>query len=138
MPEKQKHRLIIDTNLWISFLITKNYSRIDPLVDDNIVTLLFSRELLEEFIQVVQRPKLAKYISQDDLQDILTRIHEKATMVIVTSHTDICRDPKDNFLLSLAKDGHATHLLTGDADLLILKKYGKTKILTIADYLLNF
>jgi putative PIN family toxin of toxin-antitoxin system len=32
-----------------------------------------------------------------------------------------CRDPKDDFLLSLAKDGKATHLITRDKDLLDIK-----------------
>ena len=137
MRRKEKHRLIVDTNLWISFLLTKNFSKLDVLFQEDNITLLFSRELLEEFIQVVQRPKLAKYISLDDLQDILEKIQATATMVIVTIQTEICRDPKDNFLLSLAKDGRATHLLTGDADLLVLKKHGKTKIQTITEYLSN-
>jgi predicted nucleic acid-binding protein len=37
--------------------------------------------------------------------------------------------------LSLCVDGNATHLITGDKDLLVLKVYGKTKILTIKEYL---
>lgn len=51
------------------------------------------------------------------------------------STVNICRDPKDNFLLALAKDGKASHLITGDSDLLVLKKSGKTEILNISDYL---
>ena len=54
---------------------------------------------------------------------------------MVKSHTNICRDKKDNFLLALCEDGKADYLLTGDEDLLILKKYKKTTILKIADYL---
>lgn len=46
----------------------------------------------------------------------------------VASIITICRDPKDNFLLALANDGKADYLLTGDKDLLELKKFGKTKI----------
>ncbi|MBU1820688.1 MAG: putative toxin-antitoxin system toxin component, PIN family, partial [Bacteroidetes bacterium] len=58
-----------------------------------------------------------------------------AEFIVVTSSVDICRDPKDNFLLALAKDGNATHLITGDKDLLVLKTMGETQILTIAEYL---
>jgi uncharacterized protein len=47
----------------------------------------------------------------------------------------ICRDSKDNFLLSLAIDGRADYLLTGDSALLDLKKIGKTKIITISEFL---
>jgi uncharacterized protein len=60
---------------------------------------------------------------------------ERAIFIEVSSTVDVCRDIKDNFLLALAKDGKASHLLTGDKDLLVLKNFGKTKILTIAEYL---
>ncbi|MGI8635075.1 MAG: hypothetical protein ACR2KZ_06695 [Segetibacter sp.] len=34
-------------------------------------------------------------------------------------------------------DGSASHLLTGDKDLLVLHPFGDVQILTIADYLSN-
>ncbi|MFR1445799.1 putative toxin-antitoxin system toxin component, PIN family, partial [Acinetobacter baumannii] len=87
------------------------------------------------FIEVAQRPKFKKYFTLSDLEELLFRIHTEALFVHVVSDVAICRDPKDNFLLSLAKDGKATHLITGDKDLLDIKVFGKTKIVTIADYL---
>lgn len=56
-----KDRVIIDTNLWISFLLTKDYSKLDSILSEALLTLLFSQELLEEFIEVAQRPKFKKY-----------------------------------------------------------------------------
>ena len=134
MPVK-KHRIIVDTNLWISFLLTGDYSDIDPLFAHKNIILLFSQELIDEFIEVAERPKFRKYFSLDDLEELLIELRTKAEFILVTSSTELCRDPKDNFLINLAQDGKATHLLTGDKDLLILKKVGKTKILTITDYL---
>jgi predicted nucleic acid-binding protein len=46
----------------------------------------------------------------------------------------VCRDPKDNFLLALAKDGLADYLITGDRDLLSVKKFGKTQIVTLNEF----
>jgi putative PIN family toxin of toxin-antitoxin system len=133
--QKTKHRLIIDTNLWISFLLTKDLSKLDSLLKGNHVILLFSKELLEEFITVTQRPKFKKYFSQIDIQNLLSKINTKADFITIKSQVTLCRDPKDNFLLALAKDGKASHLITGDKDLLVLKKIGKTEILSITDYL---
>jgi putative PIN family toxin of toxin-antitoxin system len=62
-------------------------------------------------------------------------MNTKAELIMIKSNIRVCRDPKDNFLLSLAKDGKASHLITGDHDLLVLKKTGKTRILTMSDYL---
>lgn len=45
------------------------------------------------------------------------------------------RDSKDNFLLSLSLDSNADYLITGDMDLLVLKKSGSTQIITLRDFL---
>lgn len=52
----------------------------------------------------------------------------------VISEVDVCRDPKDNFLLALAKDSQADFLITGDKDLLILEQFADSLILTFADF----
>ncbi|TVR16898.1 MAG: putative toxin-antitoxin system toxin component, PIN family [Balneolaceae bacterium] len=127
-------RLILDTNLWISFLINSNYEKLDELLLNQKCKLLFSQELLEEFVAVAKRPKLRKYISRDELEYLLETIDEVADFVNVTSNISECRDPKDNFLLSLAVDGKADYLLTGDRDLLVLKEIGNTEIKTISEF----
>lgn len=127
-------RLILDTNLWISFLISSKYDRLDALLFSEKCKLLFSQELLEEFIAVAKRPKLRKYISRDELEDIVETIDDVAEFINVTSEVTMCRDLKDNFLLSLAIDGKADYLLSGDKDLLVLEKVGETKIMTIAEF----
>ena len=134
MP-KLKDRVIIDTNLWISFLITKDYSKLDKILSDKLAMLLYSQELIDEFIEVAQRPRFKRYCNSEDLQALLLAMSERATFIDVSSTVDVCRDAKDNFLLALAKDGKASHLLTGDKDLLVLKNFGKTKIITISEYL---
>lgn len=136
MP-KAKDRVIIDTNLWISFLLSKDYSKLDKLFRQQQITLLFSKSLLEEFIAVARRPKFKKYFSLSDLNDLLSEIHLRAEFIEVTSNVILCRDLKDDFLLSLAKDSNASHLITGDNDLLEIKKFEQTIILTIAEYLLE-
>jgi putative PIN family toxin of toxin-antitoxin system len=130
-----RDRLVIDTNLWISFLITKDYIKLDRILSDKSLALLYSQQLIDEFIEVAQRPKFKVYFSSEDLQELLLGMNQRSLFIEVSSIVNICGDPKDNFLLALAKDGKATHLLTGDKDLLILKKFGKTKILTLTEYL---
>jgi len=127
-------RLILDTNLWISFLISSKYEKLDELLFNQKCKLLFSQELLEVFVTVSKRPKLRKYISRDELEDLLETIDEVAEFVNVTSEISESRDPKDNFLLSLAVDGKADYLLTGDKDLLVLKEFGNTEIKTISEF----
>ena len=96
--------------------------------------MIFDDILLDEFVQVTARPKFKKYFSKGDIESILISLSRFAQTVQVKSKVNICRDPKDDFLLALAKDGSATHLITGDKDLLVLGKIGKTRILTLTKY----
>jgi len=134
MAIKEK-RIVLDTNLWISFLITKDLSKLDKRIFTGETILIFSQELLHEFITVVSRPKFKKYFSQEEIIEILDIIDQQAIFVEVTSDIKKCRDEKDNFLLSLAVDGNADFLITGDQDLLELKSIEKTQIVTINQYL---
>jgi uncharacterized protein len=59
-------------------------------------------------------------------------------LVKVTSVTDVCRDKKDNYLLALSKDGGADLLVTGDEDLQVLGSFGKTVILSPAEFIAAF
>ena len=132
---RAKHRVVIDTNLWISFLLAKDFRKLDKMFADDRLVLLFSQELLDEFVEVARRPKFRKYFTLSDLQNLLLQVRTRAEFVNVTSDIILCRNPKDNFLLSLAADGQATHLLTGDKDLLGLQTIGKTVIQPITSYL---
>ena len=56
-------------------------------------------------------------------------------MVKVKSDVKICRDKKDNFLLNLSIDSKADFLITGDNDLLVLKKIERTIIMSFTDFM---
>lgn len=133
--QNQKDRVIIDTNLWISFLLTNDTGKLDTIISDKKLILLFSRELIDEIIEVTQRKKFRKYFSLEDMENWLFKVRQVSEFIKVKSKITICRDPKDNFLLSLSFDGKATHLITGDKDLLVLKNFNSTIILNMADYL---
>jgi putative PIN family toxin of toxin-antitoxin system len=127
-----KSSIIIDTNLWISFLLTKQYPLLDTLLEGDAIELIFSNELLSEFVSVVRRPKFYNFFGQEDIKLLLQYIQQHARFVNVQSVVTICRDVKDNFLLALAQDSQADYLVTGDKDLLSLDTFGKTKIITMS------
>jgi hypothetical protein len=128
-------KVILDTNLWISFLISKRLDFIDDLLFEGKVKLIFSKELIEEFLTVAKRPKFGKYFTDDKISDLLRLLDKYGKLIKVSSKTEECRDLKDNFLLNLAIDGKADYLITGDLDLLVIKKIKKTKIITWTDFI---
>ena len=125
--------VILDTNLWISFLISKDYSFLDNYVLKEKVKLVFSEELFSEFISIAERPKFKKYFSNSDVDKLIQTIDKYGILIKVSSEIKLCRDIKDNFLLNLAVDSNADFLVTGDKDLLEIKNIHKTNILTIRE-----
>lgn len=141
MSEKldmKNKKVILDTNLWISFLISREFSSLDDFMESNRLKLVFSIELLQEFITVAQRPKFKKYFSKSDLSRIINFIDKNGIIIEVKSKTGKCRDSKDDFLLNLAIDSKADYLVTGDNDLLEIKFIEKTRILTIKEIISEF
>jgi len=131
---KNKIRVILDTNLWISYLISKRLQKIDELFEEDKIVLIFSEELLEEFIEVASRPKFTRYFSKENVDKLLEQFDYFGELIEVTSIVSVCRDDKDNFLLALTKDGQADYLVTGDKDLLVLESFEDAKILTYSDF----
>lgn len=62
MPKMPK--VVIDTNLWISFLIGKSFANLKSLIVNQQIEIIISEQLITEIRIVTQRPKLTKYFSQ--------------------------------------------------------------------------
>ena len=134
MSKSSVTRLVIDTNIWISFLIGKALQDLESLLYNKRVQILFSSEQLAELGSVLQRPRLKKYFSESQIIEFLELIDQVTDYINVTSEIEICRDKKDNFLLSLAVDGKADYLITGDEDLLVLKEIKGIPIVSYKDF----
>ena len=128
-------KVILDTNLWINFLISKKLNQIDDLILDGKIKLIFSKESIEEFITVARRPKFEKYFNDSDINYLLQLFDNYAKLIDVSVEITDCKDFKDNFLLSFAVESKSDYLVTGNNDLLIIKKIKKTKILTWTDFI---
>ncbi|WP_301337560.1 putative toxin-antitoxin system toxin component, PIN family [Microcystis aeruginosa] len=88
-----------------------------------------------ESISVIRSKSRLAYITLEQRQQLLVRILEISLLIRPTDHTEICRDRDDNKFLNLATSGEARYLITGDNDLLILQRYGKTEIVTPREFL---
>lgn len=135
MSKNKFLRLVVDTNLWISFLISNRLRKLDSLLLLEKLHFVFSKELLDEINSTITKPRLQKYFSASTFDEMLLTLEPYIEIVNVKSKIKLCRDPKDNFLLALSKDGKADYLLTGDKDLLDIRKFGKTTITTVTRFL---
>src|SRR5688572_27841902 len=134
MAWQQPSRVIIDTNLWISFLIGKELHYLKDLIVLQQIKLILSDQLLEELKLVTGRSKLKKFFNPEKVDELVSLLTLISTKVKVTNIEQVCRDPKDDFLLALARKAKADFLVTGDKDLLELKSYGQTEILSLKEF----
>ena len=84
--------------------------------------LVFGATILE-FNDVFRRPKFNKYVSEEKRLEFLAAFVRAAELIEITDKVVACRDPKDDKFLELAVSGKATHIITGDADLLALHPF---------------
>ncbi len=129
-------KIIIDTNLWISFMLGRKVTTMRTLLTYPTLEIYVCRELLDEFYDVSSREKIRKYIRPEDLDDTLKLIHLYGKYVVIrTQSKSKIRDEKDLYLLSLANTINANYIVTGDKDLLVLEKHNHTKIITITEFM---
>lgn len=134
MP-RARQRLVVDTNVLISWLIGKRLRELDALLVEERFQICFSTRALAELAEVTRRPKMRKYFTLARAEENIERLGRVAKVVKREPKVlPICRDAKDDFLLALSKAVKADLLITGDEDLLVLKKYGRTKIITPAEF----
>ncbi len=134
MPDQKPIKVIIDTNLWISFLIGKQLRSLKPLLVEQTIQPILSEQLLQEISLVTQRPKLQKYFPQSKVNELIDFLKIIGLSIDIRSRISLCRDENDNYLLALAKDSQADFLVTGDKDLLVLQQFESTKILTYQEF----
>ncbi|MEM1167641.1 MAG: putative toxin-antitoxin system toxin component, PIN family [Cyanobacteria bacterium P01_H01_bin.35] len=129
-------RVILDTNILISGLLLS--SSTSQQVFDQVTAkeiMLISEDTYQEISQTLIRKKFDKYISLEKRLQFISTLRNKAEIINITETIDICRDPKDNKFLELAISGNATHIITGDKDLLELHPFRGIPVLTPKQFL---
>ena len=117
-------RCVFDTNVFISALLSPESKPRQAL--DRVCltgTILLSFAVLAELNEVLSRKQFRRYIDEEDIRRFLAAVTRESQWIEVDAPVIACRDPKDDKFLSLAASGQATHIITGDADLLALHPF---------------
>jgi putative PIN family toxin of toxin-antitoxin system len=134
MASKTIIRITFDTNIWISFSIGKKLDNLKEIFLNDKIVIFICPEIIEEYLRISVSKKIAKYLSQQRILDTLDLMETFTNSKNVQSRKQIARDPKDDFLLSFAKENRLDFLITGDKDLLGIKNYHSTRILTFKEF----
>ena len=129
-------RYVFDTNAIVSAVLIKE--SVARLAFDKAIgqgSLLQSLATIDELNNVLRRKKFDHYITQDERLLFLARLLGNSILVEVTVTLNVCRDPKDDKFLELALSGDASHLITGDRDLLSLLPFCEIQIISPSTFL---
>jgi putative PIN family toxin of toxin-antitoxin system len=132
-------RAVVDTNILIRAVIRPT-GTVGPVLlrlRRGDYTLLYAQSLLEELIDVLNRPRIRdKYrLTDQDIQTIVGLILLRGEAVVPQEPITACRDPKDDKFLEVAVAGKADVIVSGDQDLLVLHPFRDIPILPPAAFL---
>lgn len=131
-------RLVVDTNILISALLagTSLPAQLIVLWREGRFDLLTSAAQLDELRRVTRYPKIRERLAPALAGRLINDIRDLAVLLPALPVVTASPDPDDNYLLGMAAAGAADFLVTGDKrDLLALKLFQGTRILTVRDFL---
>jgi putative PIN family toxin of toxin-antitoxin system len=131
-----KLRVVLDTGVVVrAVLLPRSVTRHAFDAAAGRGRLLVSEATIAEPDEVLRRPKFDKYLPEEKRLEFLTALVREAEPVTVTQVIAECRDPRDDKFLELAVTGTASHIVTGDSDLLVLHPFRGIEIVTPQSFL---
>lgn len=130
-------KLILDTNVMVSALISNAIPTriLYDWVLTNKVKPCLSEEVFEEYVEVLNRDKFARFSNfKMKAEIVLSRIKEVATLYYPEQKVDMLTDKSDNKFLELALISKADYLITGNTVDFTLSEFESTKIVTPRTY----
>lgn len=129
-------RVIFDTGVVVSgLLLPRSVPRLAFQAARNRGEILVSVATLEELDDVLRRSKFDAYITEEERLDFLAAYIRETEEITVDIRLQVCRDPTDDKFLELAIAGRATHIVSGDPDLLTLSPFRGVIIVNPREFL---
>ncbi len=127
-------RIVIDTNVLISGIFFKGKER--KLLEywfNNKIETICTEEIFAEYSAVIKR--FAEKRDKNNCSEIIHIIAKNCTFIKNIYTRQYSRDPDDDKFICCAVSGRADYIVSGDRDLLVLKKIDNLKIITASDFL---
>jgi len=125
--------VVLDTNIIVSAYLGGALEGIIVAWKSSEFTLVVSKEIAEEYLDVLRRPKLK--IEKTEIDDFAALLLDRAEFVIPLEALDvIANDPSDNKFLEAAVAGNAKFIVSGDGHLLELESFRKVVIISARQF----
>lgn len=130
--------VVLDTNVYVSGILTTSTppAKILHAWETNVITLVLSEPILSEIKDVLTRPYFARHLkwTREQLNQYIDDLRLVAVVVHGTTPVTVCRDPKDNMILSAALEAGADYIVSGDEDIIVLGEFRTIPILTPREF----
>lgn len=131
-------RVVIDTNIFVSSFFGGNPRRIIDLWRKEKITLCLSKDILDEYVEVLQRIGLQ---GEAEIEELLC-LFAKGFNILFTTKTPTIRavknDPDDDKFIECAVALKAEVIITGDRTIEGIGEYMGVKIFTPQQFLKNY
>lgn len=138
-------RVVVDTNVWISAFL--NADGAPAAILDAFLArrfrLVASETLLDEIQEVAYRDRIRRRWRRrdDDVTGVIHHLRDRAISCSPPGTLQVCRDPKDDFLVETAIVGGARYIvsrdddLKRDLDLMVYLRERGIEVLSVAQFL---
>lgn len=135
MGEK-KIKVILDANIYASFFLTggETIATVFALWKRGEFEIFVSIDIVAEVYRIFRYPKIQKRITSVDNKALIQMLEDHVERVYPQERTHVSSDPDDEKYLEAAIACQADYLVTGDRDLLSLKKFGTTRIVSPKEF----
>jgi len=125
-------RLVLDTNVLLAAALVPGLCRELIQKRTHGHEFICSRALLGEFAEKLQQ----KFGVVPESFPLYVAYRARVGLIEAPPlPAPVCRDPDDDIVLAVAFAGEVDCIITGDRDLLVLKKYGDIRILSPRQFL---
>jgi len=131
-------RVVIDTNVFISSFFGGNPRKIVELWKNGEITLCVNREIIEEYVGVLQRLDFHKEVEIDELLSLFARGFNLLFSTKKYNLKIVENDPEDDKFFECVVSLKAKFMISGDKEVLSIKKYMDIDIVTPVDFLKMF
>jgi len=131
-------KVVIDTNVFISSFFGGNPKKIIDLWKKGEIKLCLSREIVDEYVEVLKRLGLQNESELQELLNIFSEGHNIIFSALTPSLKIIEQDPDDNMFIECAVALKCSYIISGDNHLKSLKNYMGIKIVNPKEFLIQF